>query len=381
LIRTQTEYFSNGTLRIGTPESSANVRLEGQADWFSGSQRDVRLNLTPNVILDPNIGTFEITGWYQRSSAWDIRGVQLVPEANGLLHVTNLNISAGSGTQGGAFASNEFSAILMDDDTGVDMISVASLLRLGGQNTRRCFARIGNPDDGWKLPPGVSVKVGAKDGARGNLYIAADRQVNGIDGALILNGGDFEAYVTNLRVAHDAAAGNAESGTYSMTEGLLDLTNTVLLPAGTANFTTLTMGSLNTVIRTGCYGILELNGATVNVATSITLKKGASIITNVGSTSSGIDLAGAMTVEDTTNEIAINFNEMPAGSGLHYGFRWVGDRVAELEAMRDAVPSKLVVDISAITALDPAATWSIVKVQEGPEGDRRRSLVRTPCPV
>jgi len=62
-----------------------------------------------------------------------------------------------------------------------------------------------------------------------------------------------------------------------------------------------------------------------------------------------------------TGVIEIVFEEAASGSGLYYGLTWAGDKVTELEALRDAKPAKLDVTFSQeLLDATEVADWDIV---------------------
>ena len=94
--------------------------------------------------------------------------------------------------------------------------------------------------------------------------------------------------------------------------------------------------------------MLELNGTVCTVNTSLTVGATGAVNTNVGDSSCGIDLADlADLIVSADGAIGIAFVQPPASiSGVHWGLRWEGDHVADLQALVD--DGRLTVDATAL---------------------------------
>ncbi|HUW35431.1 MAG TPA: dockerin type I domain-containing protein [Planctomycetota bacterium] len=237
---------------------------------------------------------------------------------------------------------------MMNADTGIDTLEVMQQFSIAFTG-RKGSARIGDPDDGWKLPPGMNVRIGSES-QRANLQMGRS-DYQDCDGALILNGGDFVAYINTLSVGDNTRAAKAA--------GLLDLRDVGLLsidaltvrigvaPSGANSEGTVYLSEGSVTARnvevgthpTGLgFGYLELTGTDFAVQASLAMKKAGKITVNVDGNSCGIDLApdATFTMDDPSSLIEINFLQEATATGIYYGLRWEGDHAADLQALADA---------------------------------------------
>jgi len=255
--------------------------------------------------------------------------------------------------------ANWTNSMVMDDNTGISLLKVQKEFHLSS-GRQAGTARIGNVDDEWKLPSGMSVAVGDELASiRGNLAIGGNptRGVLYGDGLLVLNGGDFDAYLSKLIVGEHGSTTNS-------TVGVLDLRNTgvceidaenvligttrdagvngrgtVYLPKSTAKAGNVTIG--NQPLGTG-FGYLELDETDLLITSSLTMRKNSDIVVNVRGTSCGIDLEGTLSMwrdeqgdEEENACITINFINEPATSEHYYGLRWKNGTIAGLQQFVD----------------------------------------------
>jgi len=378
--------FSNGTLRLGTDASAAVISLTsaGVNDTEGNFTHDSVITIGSDVLLDPhNVGTILLNDRRCRSQAVDLRGVQLVPAAQGVLSVKDIAVYS-SGT-------TPYAAVLIDDTTGITAIEIADFFILGGipvaglpgegeASPFAGYARIGDPDYNWNLPPGMSIAVGdAQSGARGQISITSRAQVvNNQNGRLILNGGSFDAHLNKFHVGSgvgycdlrkaDEFSLNALDMRIGATEVDRSNIGDVFLPAGNATAASLRVGDPSTV---NGRGKLQLDGTGFEVTDWLSVHKNGEIIVNVGSTSCGLNLPRHVgknpdnplfaPVFEENGFIQINFTQPPTGPDRLYGLRWKGDE-ADTKDVLTALEQDGKLDIQigqAVLDVDPAATWEI----------------------
>lgn len=120
---------------------------------------------------------------------------------------------------------------------------------------------------------------------------------------------------------------------------------TVILPSIRAQAGRLFVGCTNT----GARGVLVLTGTVFTVTNSVRIDgppegdRGQIRISVVGRPA-GLDMGPAATLAVSRGEVRIRFEAPPRSASVYWGLRWAGDHVAELAALTNASPSKLIWD-------------------------------------
>jgi len=355
--RVSTVEFTNGTLQIGLPEQPQDIFITSDGtDWSTVTLID--------VTLDTNIGTMTLGdsgGIGTRPAAKGVLDLRSATIANGVLKANNIII--GVGTDNLTYPQGN---LLVGPDSGLATIEVTGTLGMAtGHRTGTC--RLGDPDNDYKLPPGVSIKIGVDDATRGNLLVAKVNYDGNIANGLLAasSGGTIDAWLDGLLVGYpgvgtvDLTAMDSCSivaNTIGVGLGLripshLTASGTLLLPPGTVSTGILDVGSEPDGPTTG---LLQLNGTACTVATSVTIGPKGTVAVNAPGTACGLDLPDGVTLTIADGgKINIVFAE-PAGSGIYYGLRWEGDHTAELQALADA--DKLTWDDTLL--VEPAAIFA-----------------------
>jgi len=364
--------IKNGTLSIGTDlflYNNSRLDLSEMGGTPLNIANTLRVNsggqltLAGGITLPGSLYSLEVGT--SGTASLDLRGTQIV---GGTLELENLVLGGG----------NAYGDLYIDADT-FQTLKVLQKMHLNAEG-QRGQARIGT-DDTWYLPYGTNIYVGEDAENRGELIMANS-------GGYLSNrhsylrasgGGEFEAWLTTFTVANTWGTQEGPMrGTLDLRgvdEFFLDAltarigTNTgtqrvegrAYLPAGNATVGTLIIG--DSVLTS--VSLLELHGTDFSIRSSATLNETAEVVINVGDTSCGLDLPEfqngdpesdpfALTIADG-GVIKINFIEIPAHEGIHYGLKWESDKEAELLAL--AAADKLVVDTSALA--DYAPVWDI----------------------
>jgi hypothetical protein len=294
----------------------------------------------------------------------ELRGAVM---AGGLLAASNILINC-------TYRNATGSYIALDTSTVVNAIAVSNQLVIG-TGSYGGLSYVGDPAAaGYRLPPGVSIRVGVSPSQRGLLQIGRNSGLgdgNQSQTAVLAasTGGVFEAYLTSLKVVpyetnYSATMSVAQNGTLdlagmsSCTVDVVSLvvapnysTNananprgTVKLPPGTVTAGTVEIGATNGL----GFGLLTLSNTTVTVTNSITINKTGQIQVNVTTQSCGIVVNNAadtaLNMDTATNgALRIVFHGPPTTRPF-YGFSWVGDHVGALQGLQAA--GKLVTDNS-----------------------------------
>jgi hypothetical protein len=333
--------LTNGTLRLGTAGTTANLTV--------GSRADATLTLSPGTSLDPvNVGSVSMGGYDtsgQGNAVLDLRGCQVV---GGVLRMRSLSMV-------GYYRD---SLIYLDGNTGIGSIEVSNTVSLGASygpgNTY-----VGNPSGSGNLPANISLKIGSSPAQRGNLIV---NQVGGnigtrTDKIVATSGGTFTAYLTNLWVA----ANGANAGDIAPQYGLVDISRmnscsvdaldvrlgVPASPQSTDNIKgewrvcsgTVTAGTVVVGASTGKgYGLLALSNTLFTVTNSLTINATGTNLVSVGAEPSGFDVQGSLV--DGGGRILVSFVATPA-VGTNWAIRIKGDAQSTLNAMIGASPSRL----------------------------------------
>ena len=332
--------FTNGTVRFGTDSLQGNL--------YVGRNRTATDRVAPGATLDTHnlrdlrIGT---TSWDNQNAILDLRGAAL---ANGVLRATNIIVNAGAYAHG---------RIDMDGATSITSIQAAASLTIGKVwGPGSCY--VGNPADSYRLPPGVSVRVGEDAGHRGTMTVVQVFQYGygGVVGKLeASSGGTFTAFLDDLdvmlySVANSQRGPNAHVGTLDIsrmdacaidTHGLRvapdhlteapssvdNLRGTMRLCTGTVTAGDVTVGA---TLGAG-YGILALSNTAFTVTNSFTLNKTGQMTIRLGGEPKGLDVDGTFT-DESTGTIAVHYLAAPTVA-TNWAIRIAGDAQSTLNAM------------------------------------------------
>ncbi len=339
--------LTNGTLRLGTADTAANLTI--------GRLADATLTMSSGTSLETvNLGSVSLgehTSSGNGNSILDLRGCQVV---DGVLRLRSLSLV---GYWKSAF-------VYLDGATGISSIEVSNTVSLGASFGPGAWSGdstyVGNPSENGNLPANISLKIGSSPEQRGNLIV--NRLINSgyvgnrTDKIVATSGGTFTAYLTNLWVA----ANGVNPGS-SAQYGLLDISRMnscsvdaldVRLgsrgsPLSTDNIKgewrvcsgTVTAGTVVVGASTGKgYGLLALSNTLFTVTNSLTINTTGTNLVSVGAEPSGFDLQG--TLIDGGGKIRVNFLAAPA-VGTNWAIRIRGDAQSTLNAMIGASPSRL----------------------------------------
>jgi len=312
----------DGSLGLGSDTTVANLHI-GRTTWPQN---------TVNAVLD-------------------LTSAQV---AGGILSVGELWISGGANT-----ATCE---LRLSDATGLSKIQVGSVLRMAVGNNRR-VARMGDPDNDWKLPPDIDIEIGTEE-TPATVLLASDGGWWETDAHLVASGGGtFTANLSLLRVSEWASSGALNA---AYTNGTLDLSamdsctvdvdvlkvgvlrnpgehaanqelqGLVWLPKGTVSADSVELG--NSYSTESSFGLLRLEGTLFTVNSDLTIERSGRIEATVQGTPAGLDLGADATLAVADGGlINVVFDAPePGQSGVYWGLRWEGDHVAELQALADA---------------------------------------------
>jgi len=359
--------FVGGTLQIGTDTQGANLFIDSTGPRSPTYLSTMVLNGTA---LDANFNTLRI-GYNDTDRHISSGGTLDLTEATiagGTLRAHDLQVAAG--------ATNTFPAgyLLVGEDSGLQHIIVTGELRIS-HGHRSGVGRFGDPANGDKLPPDVSITIGS-EASPGRMLVGNNEHAeHAYDGYLAASdGGVFTAYLTDLRIgkAHPTALGGTvdlaamdsclvhsdrieiaqgppHHGTYPSREESGGI-GTLRLPQGEVFVDDLWIGT-----GTGrSTGLLELNNTVCTVSTSLKIgcEQAESIDTirvNLYGKPAGIDLAeGAAFDVGSSGTIELNFLADNESEETYWALRWAGNKSDELQALKDA--EKLVWDDTDITA-------------------------------
>jgi len=330
--------FSNGTLQLGTPTVPANLTV-----WNTTFTVDQSVNLIRNL------NRVEIM-WFGGTGTLDLRGNVI---QDGVFAMDRLYMGLGE-------LSNVGNARLALD-TSVQTIHVKSYAELASQASA---VSLGDPDLQWKLPVGTNLMFGVRPegedpGTRAALVMARTGYHPNSANITASEGGTFDGYFSTMLIGGRSAqwqsfASNGQLDLKAMTSCNIDATTVrlgvgwyqdatnsgpavgrVFLPAGTLHASSLTVGYHDS----RSLGLLELNGTVATVGTTLKVDTYGTLRTNVGSTSSGLDLPHYQGSDPGNDPFApvidgvieVNFLEMPADLSLrHYGLKWAGQRQRDL---------------------------------------------------
>jgi hypothetical protein len=338
--------LTNGTLRLGTVATAANLTV--------GSRADATLTMSPGTFLDTvnlgsvSLGEYDSSG--QGTAILDLRGCQVV---GGVLRMLSLTMAG----------YNKSSFIYMDGNTVISSIEVSNTVSLGASFGPGGWlvdaSYIGNPADSGNLPANISLKIGSSPAQRGDLIV---NKVGGTIGTrtdkiVATSGGIFTAYLTNLWVA----ANGANAGDSQAQYGLLDISRmsscsvdaldvrlgVPASPLSTDNIKgewrvcsgTVTAGTVVVGASAGKgYGLLALSNTTFTVTNTLTINTTGTNLVSVGAEPSGFDVQGSLV--DGGGRILVSFLAAPT-VGTNWAIRIKGDAQSTLNAMIGASPSRL----------------------------------------
>jgi len=334
--------IGGGRLRLGqSPESRANI---------SFATHGRQLTLSDTLTLEPYVHTIS-----SERGVLDMSGMKLADEMQGLFEIDTLHLVG------------DDARIIMDDATDIGTLAVrffylAAEYSTADRNSQR--VRMGDADG--KLPAGMSLRVGNKASETlGRFYIGRPGHNFGhrnADGKMILNGGEFHAYVDQFYV------GVKDFMTYTYprdSKGELDIRNagefeldaqtvwvgvatggdtkdgmniaygTLYLPEGAASADALKVGSY---IEEGLgSGYLQLDSTDFDVADSLYIGTSGQAVVNVAGESCGFTLAtGASLHIDADGVLKVNFNQLPDTGDLHYALKWDGSHASTLIPLLDS---------------------------------------------
>ncbi|HUW32579.1 MAG TPA: dockerin type I repeat-containing protein, partial [Planctomycetota bacterium] len=368
--------FANGTLQVGTADTSHELNIAYTPTKNNPSTGEVILvgsELVP-YLTNLRVGQGEVnTGTTTVVGKLDMTAGTV---ADGVLKANQMHI--GSDRAEGY--------IKVGPDTGLTELAAVDILRLGTASRGNNFGRIGDPANGYILPPDVSITLGDRDaGRRCSVDIAsqADARYTSNGSIVASSGGACNAYISTMKLgtlAANAASYNATG--YGI--GILDLSAMdsvtidaqrielsaappvavgghndgrayLYLPAGTVTVGDAIIAHPDVDATNSdptCEGVMRLDGTTFAAATSLTIGPKGRVTTNVFGASCGIDLLDS-TALTLTGSATIVFHEDPSAPGLHWGLRWEGDHAAALQALADT--GNLTWDDSALT--EPASIF------------------------
>jgi hypothetical protein len=345
---------TNGTLRLGTAGTAANLTI--------GRMDSATLTLSPGTILDPvNVGRVSLGEHNSSGNGQGLLDLRGCPVSGRTLRMRSLSLV---GYWYGSY-------VYLNGSTGIDAIEISSTLSLGDSWAPGTYLSddldtyVGNPADGGRLPPNVSLTIGTSDAQRGNLVVnrLSTSSYSGvrIDKIVASAGGVFTAHLTNLWVS----ANGANAGT-ALQHGALDVSRMAACSVDARNITigsptsplatdvvrgevrlcpgTVTAGQVAVGATTGQgFGLLELSNTVVTVSEALSIRATGDVVARQGSASGGItveaDAGGLVIAAGAT--LTLRFQQ-PAMALPHYGLRWKGNHVTELEDM--AADGRLVID-------------------------------------
>ena len=156
------QIFSNGTLQIGAEGDPGSLFI---GDFFSDRCTEGTLRIDPTATLEGYFNEIRV-GRGKMLGRWDGRVTMAVLDlrdatvVGGVLKANVIEVKSSSSN-----LTWEMNSIRINDGTGLTAIEADQLLLGdgGGMDFHGDrFARLGNPNNGWKLPGGINVRVGRK---------------------------------------------------------------------------------------------------------------------------------------------------------------------------------------------------------------------------
>lgn len=348
--------ITNGTLALG---SGAAISIGHWNTYVNGYCTGV-VTLANNAILSaPSVGNIYVgygsQGFSQTRGTLDLLAARV---SGGSITATELRLGKGT-------ARNSIGYLLIGNDTGLTNLVVTSEFRLGCGVDQHGKGYLGydNGSGTYVLPTNLSIRIGTSTSSRGNLYLGYGTKINGHgEGRLITTGGGtFTAYLTDLYVGH-RSGGSGGQGSI----GLLDLRNTTLgafdigngyigsavaepadglpstsgkgevfLPAGSATFGNLTIGSTTnkTYPNTTTRGYLTLSNTVVTITNALSIFKTGWVTSRVDGVSAGLVIVSSDTnnfVMDKSSyggrmHLVFGSDPGPTLNGYYYALRMGGD--------------------------------------------------------
>ena len=336
--------IANGTLQIGTPEQPGDLTIGYAFTYYPAGPSAMVILGTPGTgAPKTTLQTFMRSCNVAWSPMWCPTGANVLDLrdaiiADGVFSAATLRVG-----------SRGHGSIKFSERSGLRQIVVADWLEIGCNGL--AVGRIGDPSNGWKLPPNVSVKLGTPE-KRANLMMATAARWGrqGQDAYLAASsGGRFEAYLEDLRVTYDTVESGQTTGVLdirAMDECVIDaatieigralprsaVVGSVHLPKGTLKAGKLAIGC----DAAAGAGLLQLNGTTCT-ADAIYVRPTGLLEINVPAASAGLDLPDNATITvDKGGRIRIASMGTLPKPGLQWCLRWKGDHAAKLqELVRD----------------------------------------------
>ncbi|HUU36055.1 MAG TPA: hypothetical protein VMW48_18445, partial [Vicinamibacterales bacterium] len=291
--------IANGTLQVGTAERPGNIVVGYGTNYRHHVPRGL-LKLS-NVVLDARLDRLDVgvamTWWFVTTSVLDLQEAAI---ADGRLAADTLRV----GYRGVGY-------LQIGPESGLRELVIARDLMIGS-NGKGAFGRLGDPHNGYRLPPGVCVRVGSPE-VRGRLHVAeasptyATEPQDGYFAAS--DGGRFDAWLTELRVGCNAKVSGLTSGVVDLRrmDACMISTNylgvgvavpdkpvdgSVYLPPGAVRAGAIAVGCANAAGT----GLLQLNDTACS-AESVSVGRTGMIEINVTGASTGLVLGEAGTLE------------------------------------------------------------------------------------
>ncbi|HUW33696.1 MAG TPA: dockerin type I repeat-containing protein, partial [Planctomycetota bacterium] len=328
--------ITNGTLHLGT--------LDAVSDLLVGSNEADNAKLSISANVDCYAKDIKVATGRNSVAVLDLSNSSIV---GGALRAQNIYIAYPDQNSG------QNGQIILSDTMGLTDLSVSGTFFIA--EGRPSTGRIGDPNNNWKLPPGTNLTLGVDGVSRGQLIIARCGYFTA-DGYLAASeGGTCNAFLSLLSVSQVGDQGNS-NGTFdlsAMDSCAIDATNVqigmqttgfadravnarVCLPPGTLLANTIVVASTTQPHLSTSASLLQLNGTVAAVNTSVTVGPTGTIETIMGGESCGLDLADTATLAVSAGgKVRITFGT-PTISGIYYGLRWMGDYVADLDALKTA---------------------------------------------
>ncbi len=328
--------FTNGTLQLGTSGNLANLML-GRVHQSGRTESVATLQFGAGSTLIPYLDRIELsiqhTHNHKGSGRLDLRGVAIQDDT---LSVNTLRIA----DQGGWNSSGLFSYMALDASSNLQTLEIKSELTMG--TGIRTQARLGDPDEDWKLPADLDVVLGADTSNRASVKVGCSSANRWLDAYLVASsGGTIEAYVDTFEIGRNFYDNDSLEG---LKEGIVDFSamdsckmdvttliigtdtagigqnpgqGTFKLPSGTLKVGSVTLGDGS---NTDTFGLLELNGTATEIANSLTIGSKGTLKINVNGSYQEVDISSGvpLTIE---NGGLIDIYFATAGNAI----RWEGD--------------------------------------------------------
>ena len=357
----------DGTLQVGT-EIAPSRLIVGYTDRNDSTSASGVLAL-PGVTFSGDLDQLIVGQGGEAQFTYGTLDLQYATIADGVLKANVFRVGA---------VKCAYGDIKLSESSGLTQLAALNELRIGGCQGGHggVRGRIGDPNNGWKLPPDVNVTLGDSDAdTRCRVSIGSESVHGSTEGALIASsGGAFSGCISTLTL------GRHQNGTDGNAVGTLDLRamnsvqmdaevielspylpaadlgrNTskgyLYLPAGTAMAGDVTVLHPEMPQACAAEAVLELNGTVCTISTSLKSGPRGRINTFVNGASAGLDLADAIALTiNGTITIAFTQDQAEGQTGEYWGLRWAGDHRAALAALNGA--GKLV------WTLDPSMSGS-----------------------